>query len=77
MPYSVSAISLPSSSTSTLLECSCVLICVLICACVCEGVHANRGQRRLLSFLLYHSPPYSFVTESLTEPGARLVPIKA
>lgn len=34
-------------------------------------------QKRTLTFLLYHSLPYSLEIESLTKPGARLGPSKS
>lgn len=56
----------------------CVHVCVHVCTrvymCVCVCLH--RSQRRMFGIFLCPALPYSLETESLTEPGARLVTSK-
>lgn len=43
-----------------------------MCVGMCAYVYSCRGQRRISSVLLYHSPLYTLKREFLSEPVARL-----
>lgn len=40
---------------------------------MCTAVCAHGKQKRISSVLIYHAPPYSFETGSVSEPEVRLV----
>lgn len=50
-----------------------LFVCMYMCVGACTCVYMHRGQRKTSSVLLNHSQPYSFDTESLTEPGGDIM----